>query len=423
MTSGADHRFNARVTEQLDLLMSGTEYGDEGLARAMRAELGEKLAEERQLTVYQGFDPTSPHVHVGHAVGLGKLAQFQGLGHRVIFLIGDFTARIGDPSGRSRTRPPLSPQEIEANARTYTDQAFRILDRARTEIAWNATWLARLGLEDVLRLLSGLTMAQVLLREDFRQRHEAGVPIHLHELLYALLQGYDAAHLQADVQLGGIDQLFNLLTGRDVMRAMGLSPQVAITVPLLVGLDGRQKMSKSYGNDVGVTLDPDDMYGKVMSLPDAAMRDWLQLASGLPPAEAGHRVEGLASGALHPRDAKMELARLIVTRWHDAAAADRAEAAFVARFQKAETPADAPPLRVPAGVKTVLDLVVATGVASSKSDARRLVAGGGVELDGVRLADWKAEPPPLHGRVLRVGKRHWFRLEKGSDPFSGGKGV
>ena len=400
----------AGIDEQLDLLMAGTDFGDAKLAAAMRAELRHLLSEKRQLTVYLGADPTSPHLHLGHAVVLHALARFQALGHRVIFVIGDFTALIGDPTGRSKTRPPLSPEEIAANAATYADQAFRILDRGKTEIVFNSTWLTSLSLADVIRLVSQFTLAQLLTREDFRLRHEAGTPVHLHEMLYPLVMGQDAAHLRTDVELGGLDQLLNILTGREVMRAQGLRPMVALTMPLLPGTDGKLKMSKSHGNDIGVTTPPPDMYGKVMSIPDDAMPDYFRLASGLPPKDAEARIAALSSG-WHPRDAKMELARTIVSRWHGEAAGADAEAAFVGQFQQREVPADAPTLAT-TGHATVLDLVHAAGVFKSRSEARRKIEEGGVALDDTRLDTWDA-PVPAHepGAVLRVGKRHVFRLD------------
>lgn len=416
---GRQEPFSPEIEEQLELLTSGVDMGDPQLLASMRRELGERLREGRPLRVYLGLDPTSPNVHLGHAVQLNKLAQFQDLGHCVTFLVGDFTARIGDPSGRSKTRPPLSTEDIQEHARTYTDQAFKALDRDRTEIRYNSEWLAGLTLEDVIRSASCLTLAQVLVRDDFKGRFEAGTPIHLHEFLYALAQGLDAVHLETDVQIGGTDQLFNLMTGRDIMRHAGCRPQVCLTLPLLPGTDGKLKMSKSYGNDIGLTTDPADMYGKVMSIPDEAMPEFFRLASGLPPDVAEARLAELEAGSLHPRDAKMELARTIVGRWHSAPDAARAEEAFVRQFRDHGVPEDVPELAVPAGKCLVLDLVASSGVAGSRSEARRLVQGGGISLDGEKLGDWKAEVGDLDGKVLRVGKRHLFRLREEAPPSSG----
>jgi tyrosyl-tRNA synthetase len=397
------------IKEQLDLLMAGTEYGDGKLAGAMRRELGDRLAEGRPLTAYLGVDPTSPNIHLGHCVVLEKLATFQRLGHRVIFVIGDFTAQIGDPTGRSKTRPPLTGDQVAANAATYADQAFRVLDRSRTELVYNSQWLAGTSLKDVIALTREFTLAQLLTREDFGQRHAAGAPIHLHEFLYALMQGQDAAHLRTDVQLGGTDQLFNILTGRDVMRNQGLKPQVPVIMPLLPGLDGKVKMSKSHGNDIGIAAEPADMYGKVMSLPDDAMPTYFRLVSGLEPAGAERRIAEMASGVMHARDAKMELARRIVARWHGEAKAGSAEAAFVAQFQRGGAPDDCPELSVARGIDAVA-LVLACGAARSRAEAKRLIDQGGLSLDGKRIEGWGPVDGLADGGILRAGKRHLYTI-------------
>lgn len=402
--------FSLEVEDQLDHLLLGADWGDAGLAAAMRAELGERLEEKRPLRVYMGFDPTSSNLHLGHAVGLNALARFQEAGHDVTFLIGDFTARIGDPTGRSKTRPPLSAEEIAAHAETYAQQAFKVVDRDRTHLRRNSEWLSAMGLEDAVRMTASMTLAQVLVRDDFRKRFDEGQPIHLHEFLYALLQGEDAVRLEADVQVGGTDQLFNLLAGRDVMKERGMAPQVVVTFPLLVGTDGSLKMSKSYGNDIGIAIDPADMYGKVMSIPDAAMPDYWRLASGLPAGEVESTLGAIDSGSLHPRDAKMALARAIVGRWHGENAATAAERSFVQQFQERETPQDLPELTVPARPADALELLLATGVPKSRGEARRLVEGGAVSLAGEKIVDWKAAPAVIDGAVLKVGKRHLFRL-------------
>jgi tyrosyl-tRNA synthetase len=403
--------FSAEIERELDSLLAGVDLGDPRLLAAMRRELGERLGEERPLRVYLGLDPTSPNVHLGHAVVLDLLARFQRRGDRITLVIGDFTASIGDPSGRSKTRPPLTREEIEAHAATYAEQAFKVLDEFRTETRYNSEWLAPLRLDDVVRLSASMTLAQVLVREDFRTRHEQGTPIHLHEFLYALMQGHDACVLEADVQVGGTDQLFNLMTGRDVMRHRGLPAQVCLTMPILPGTDGTLKMSKSHGNDIGLTLEPADMYGKVMSIPDSVMPDFFRLASGLDPAEAEQRVAALAEGGLHPRDAKAELARRIVARWHDEAAAAAAEEAFVRQFREHELPEELPDLPVPEAAATVLDLVAAVPGVKSRGEARRLIQQGGVSLDGETVGSWDAPLPAVaDGRVLRVGKRRIFRV-------------
>lgn len=393
---------------QADLLMRHADFGDRDLAAAMRRELVDRLRPGKPLTVYLGVDPTSPNIHLGHCVVLDKLREFQDLGHRVIFVIGDFTAQIGDPTGRSKTRPPLTPEDVEANARTYAEQAFKVLDRSKTELVYNSSWLSPLSLKDVVLLTKCFTLAQMLEREDFGKRHAEGTPIHLHEFLYALMQGQDAAHLKTDVQLGGRDQLFNIMTGRDLMRAQGLPPQIPLIMPLLVGTDGAVKMSKSYGNDIGVALEPADMYGKVMSIPDAAMPDYFRLASGLPDDQLAARVAGLRDGSLHPRDAKMELARLIVSRRHSAEDAARAEDAFVRQFQKHEVPDDCPELELPPGADAIT-VVMAAGAAKSRGEAKRLIDQGGLSLGDARVTGWGPVEGLAEGALLRVGKRGLFR--------------
>lgn len=401
------------ASEQADLLMAGTEYGDAELARAMRRELEARLAAGmaagRPLTVYLGVDPTSPNIHLGHGVVIGKLALFQELGARVIFVIGDFTAQIGDPTGRSKTRPPLTPDEVAANAQTYADQAFRILDRSKTELVYNSTWLAPMSLKDVIGLTREFTLAQLLVREDFGNRHAQGVPIHLHEFLYALMQGQDAACLKADVQLGGTDQLFNIVTGRDVMRSQGLAPQIPLIMPLLPGTDGKVKMSKSYGNDIGITCEPADMYGKIMSLPDEAMATYLRLVSGLLPADAETRIAALASGDLHPMDAKKQLARGIVARWHGDGAADAANSGWATQFQKGGVPTDCADLEVADGIDAV-SLVLAAGAARSRGEAKRLIDQGGLSLNDARIEGWGPVAALEDGAILRAGKRLLFRI-------------
>lgn len=412
----------ARVTQttpspeaQAEALMRNADFGDPTLLAAMRSELLQRLRLGRPLTVYLGVDPTSPNIHLGHCVVLDRLREFQELGHRVIFVIGDFTALIGDPTGRTRTRPPLTPEDVAANARTYAEQAFRVLDRRRTELVHNSSWLSPLSFRDVVMLTRDFTLAQMLEREDFGNRFAEKAPIHLHEFLYALMQGQDAAHLRTDVQLGGRDQLFNIMTGRDVMRAQGLPPQIPLILPILPGTDGVQKMSKSYGNDIGVALEPADMYGKVMSLPDAAMPDFFRLASGLGDAEAAKRIGALADGSLHPRDAKMELARLIVARRCSPEDAARAEEAFVRQFQKHEAPAHCPVLDL-AGETDAVSVVLAAGGAKSRGEAKRLIDQGGLSLGDTRVEGWGPIAGLADGALLRVGKRGLFRVRLVSGP-------
>jgi tyrosyl-tRNA synthetase len=400
----------------MDLLMRGVDFGDPEIRKNMEAELRQRLGEGRPLRVYLGLDPTSPDIHLGHMVPLMKLKQFQDLGHEVIFLIGDFTGMVGDPSGRSKTRPMLTKEELDRNMRTYTDQAFKVLDRGRTEIRYNSSWLAGLTFADVVQIASSLTVAQLLERDYFRRRFDAGEPIRLHEFLYCLMQGYDAYKLDTDVQIGGVDQLFNLLVGRDVQRANGTRPQVVLTTPLLVGTDGSAKMSKSLGNAIGITDPPSEMFGKIMSLPDEVMESYFTLVTEMDVTELDSVRKGMADGSLHPMDLKKRLAREVVSRYHDEKAAESAERDFKEHVQEKKIPDDVPELGIPraeaAGV-SIVELAMRAGLGQSKSQVRRLIDQGGVELDGVRVTDRDAKADVKDGMLLRVGKRKFtrFRIE------------
>ncbi len=361
------------VDAQLSTLQRGIvgTYPEDGLREALK--LG------RPLRVKLGIDPTAPDIHLGHTVVLTKMRQFQDLGHQAVLIIGDFTALIGDPSGRSATRPPLTEDEVEANARTYQEQVFKILDRGRTEVHRNAAWLRPLRIEDVVRLAGRVTVARMLERDDFKNRYQQGVPIGMHELLYPLMQGYDSVAIRADVELGGTDQTFNLLVGRDLQRDAGQGGQVAIVLPLLEGTDGTNKMSKSLGNHIGITEPAEEMYGKIMSLSDALMLRYYELVSLAPDA----RQAAVRQNQLHPMEAKKALAAELVERFHGAQAAARAARFFEERFQK-RTPHE--PTRVQ--VRTSADdlwicqLLKEVGFAASTSEARRLVAQGAVRVDG-----------------------------------------
>jgi len=402
------------VSEQMEILMRGVEYGDPEIRKNMEAELREKLSEGRPLKVYLGLDPTSPDIHLGHMVPLMKLKQFQDLGHDVTFLIGDFTGMVGDPSGRTKTRPMLTREELERNMRTYTDQAFRILDRERTRVRYNSHWLSKLTFADVVRIASNLTVAQLLERDYFRKRFDAGEPIRLHEFLYCLMQGYDAYVLETDVQVGGVDQLFNLMVGRDVQRANGARPQTVVTVPLLVGTDGTAKMSKSLGNAIGISEHPSQMYGKIMSLPDDLMISYFTLLTELEAREVETIERGLVDGSLHPMEVKKRLAREIVSTFHGRPAADAAEADFRKHVQEKLVPEDVPVFKVPrdkARRISVVDLAVLGRMAPSKSHVRRLIDQGGVEVDGVKVRDRDATVSVEEGLLLRVGKRNYARFE------------
>ncbi|MCS7172102.1 MAG: tyrosine--tRNA ligase [Armatimonadetes bacterium] len=378
-------------------------------------ELLGKLQEGRPLRVKLGLDPTAPDIHLGFAVVLRKLRQFQDLGHEAILVIGDFTALIGDPSGKKQTRPMLSPEEVTRNAATYRAQYSRILDPERTRVVFNSQWLSPMQFADVVRLASKVTVARVMERDDFTQRWREGIPIGLHELLYPLCQAYDSVALQADVELGGTDQKFNLLMGRNLQREFGQPPQVAFLMPLLPGLDGVEKMSKSLGNYIGITEPHEEMYGKVMSIPDALMPTYFELCTELPEAEVRELVTGLERGTVHPRDAKRRLAREIVRLWHGEEAARAAEEAFDRVFARKELPEEIPEVffreaDLWEGSLPVAHLVVRAGLVRSRSEARRLVLQGGVSVDGRRLEDPEARVEVRDGMVLRVGKRRFARI-------------
>ncbi|MCS7351086.1 MAG: tyrosine--tRNA ligase [Thermoflexus sp.] len=398
------------IDEQVALLMQGTEYGDETLRRTMEAELRERLQEGRPLRVYLGVDPRTSDLHLGHTVPLRKLRQFQDLGHETILLIGTFTALVGDPSDQLRGRALMSPEEVEANARTYAEQAFRVLDPQKTIIRYNAEWLSKLAFADLIHLASHFTVQQFLARESFAERLKSGDPIFLHETFYPLMQGYDAVALQADVQIGGTDQLFNIVVaGRKLQEAFGQRPQVAILLPLLPGTDGVRKMSKSLGNHIPLNTTPEDMFGKVMSIPDEAMSIYFKLVTRYPPPRIAAIEEGLRSGSLHPRDVKMELAREIVSIFFGEEAAERAEAHFRTVFQERAFPEEMPAFSL-AGPQPLVDLMVAAGLAPSRSEARRLIRQGGVRLDGETVSDVEAVVTIDRPKVLQVGRRRFVRL-------------
>ena len=392
--------------EQLHILTSG--IADLVPAADMR----ERLAEGIALRVKLGVDPTAPDLHLGHAVPLRKLRQFQDLGHTVVLIIGDFTALIGDPSGRNSTRPPLTMEQINENAQTYVDQAFKILDPEKTELRRNSDWLGKLDFADLLRLTSQFTVARILERDDFSKRYAAQQPISLHEFLYPMAQAYDSVAIEADVELGGTDQLFNLLAGRELMEKMGMTPQCALTLPLLEGTDGTQKMSKSYGNYIGLTDPADDMFGKVMSIPDEIMIKYYRLCTSSPVDEVDELERALASGEEHPNLVKRRLAREIVALYHGQGAAIAAEAAFDRVFKAHEAPNDV------ADVVIALDddvyvpgLLHVLGLVSSAGEGRRMIDQGGVRVDGEQL------PPRVYiyararveGCVIQVGKRRFAR--------------
>ena len=378
-----------------------------------REELVEKLErsrrENRPLRVKLGIDPTSPDIHVGHAVPINKLKHFQELGHQAVLIIGDYTAMVGDPSGRDATRPQLSHDEVTAHAQTYLAQVGKILDLDRVEIVHNGDWFSKMTFLDIIRLAAKVTVARILERDDFTKRYKAGQPIALHEFLYPLMQGYDSVMVRSDVEIGGNDQTFNLLVGRNLQKEAGQSPQAAVTLPLLTGTDGALKMSKSYDNCIGVSEPADEMYGKAMSISDALLKSYFDLTSDVPPDEAEARI---AEG---PMQAKMALARSLVRRYHGEDAAEAAARRFDAVVRRKELPQDIPDARVPAdllrdGTIWIARLVTHCGFASGTSAARRLVQQGGVSLDGEVIEDPKADVPLRNGMLLKVGKRNFARI-------------
>ena len=366
--------------------------------------------EKRPLRVKAGFDPTAPDLHLGHTVLIQKLKHFQDAGHQVIFLIGDFTGMIGDPSGKSETRKALTREDVERNAVTYKEQIFKILDPDRTEVRFNSEWLSTLSIEEMVRVAAQMTVARMLERDDFRTRYEEQRPISIHEFLYPLFQGYDSVALRADVEFGGTDQKFNLLVGRDLQRAYGQEPQVVMTTPLLVGLDGVNKMSKSLGNYVGITEPPETIFGKMMSISDELMIMYYELLSDIGVAELDALKAGLSDGSRHPMEAKIALAREIVARFHGAAAAREAEDGFRGRFSRKEFPDDARRVELAAdGGTPDLATVVsrASGSFTSKSAARRLIAQGGVEVNGERATDPAVLLSPPAEVRLKIGKKEF----------------
>jgi tyrosyl-tRNA synthetase len=400
------------IDDQVALLMQGTDYGDETLARNMAAELRERLMEGRPLRVYCGYDPTRSDLHLGHTITMRKLRQFQDLGHEVTFLIGNYTSLVGDPSDKDKLRPRLTEEAIAANGRTYAEQAFKILDRSRTTIRYNAEWLSELSFVELIQMAQNFTVQQFLTRDNFAKRFEKGDAVYLHETFYSLMQGYDAVAMHTDVQVGGSEQLFNIITaGRKLQEMHGQRPQIGILVGILPGTDGVVRMSKSLGNHIPILAEPEDMYGKVMSIPDAAMPVYYKLATRYAPDQVARVERELAGGTRHPRDAKMELAREIVSIFHGDAAAQRAEEHFRAVFQQRETPADMESFTISAA-QPIADVIVAAGLAPSKSEAKRLVAGGGVSLDGRKVTDpfEIVSVPSAGGVVLQVGKRRFARL-------------
>ena len=400
------------VEEQLKVITSGT------MQIVPMEELKAKLAKGVPLNIKLGVDPTSPDLHLGHAVPLRKMRQFQDLGHRVTLIIGNGTALIGDPSGRDSTRPPLTEEQVEANAKTYVEQAMKVLDPEATTIVHNGDWLKPLDLSKMLGLMSKFNVARILEREDFHKRYEDGRSIALHEFIYPVLQAYDSVVIEADLEMGGNDQIFNLLAGRDLMRAEGMEPQVALTVPLLVGLDGVKKMSKSYGNYVGLTDEPNDMYGKLMSISDEIIPMYFRLCSTLTVDEIDEIDAAFADGSADPYKMKRALARNIVDLYHGAGAGKLAEDAFDAQFKRNEVPDDVPEFAIALepnadGLIYLAKVMVDCKLASSAGEARRAIDGGAVKINGEAVAPKGYNVAPellVPGTILQSGKRKWAKL-------------
>jgi tyrosyl-tRNA synthetase len=396
------------ITEQLELLKRGT------VEIFTEAELGEKLTDAaktpRQLRIKLGLDPTSADIHLGHTVVLRKMRQFQDLGHKAVLIIGDYTARIGDPSGQNTTRPTLSSEQIEENAKTYFEQAGKILDTSKDklEIRYNSEWLEKLTLMELIQIAAKKTVAQMLQRDTFKKRLQADVDVYTHEFLYPLMQGYDSVMVESDVELGGTDQTFNNLIGRDIQKAYGQPPQVVITTPILIGLDGKEKMSKSKGNYIGVTDEPNDMFGKVMSISDDMMENYFTLLANTAPAKVTELVN---PDVTHPKEAKVVLGKAIVTDFYDEAAADRATAEFDKVFAQGQLPDEIPEVEIAAEPIPASKLLLACKLVSSGGEAKRMIKQAAVTVDAEKIDDPNKEIAPADGMVVQVGKRKFARLK------------
>jgi tyrosyl-tRNA synthetase len=394
------------VDEQLRILCAGTV--DVLPLEDLRRKLTRAVSEGRPLRVKQGFDPTAPDIHLGHAVGLRKLRQFQELGHTVVLIVGDYTGRVGDPSGVSKTRPQLTTEQLEENARTYLEQFGRIVDASRAEVRRNGEWFAGMQLADVIGLAARVTVARIIERDDFEQRLGRGAPVGLHELLYPLMQAYDSVAVEADVEMGGTEQKFNLLCGRDLQESYGQDPQVIMTVPVLPGLDGVRRMSKSVGNYVGVTDSPREMFGKIMSIPDAAIATFFRLTTDRPAPEVDRAEQEIASRSVNPVEWKRLLASDLVTMYHSEDAARRAAEEFARQFAQGGIPEDAPEVVLAWGEATIglRELLTRLKLASSGSEAQRLITAGAVSIDGERVDDWRRRQPLDGSFHVRVGRKY-----------------
>jgi tyrosyl-tRNA synthetase len=409
--------YSDNETEPVTMVLTGAEKVaavqkllTRGVAEVIvREELEEKLKGDRQLRIKLGVDPTRPDIHLGHYVAFRKLREFQRLGHKVVIIIGDWTARIGDPSGRSVQRQMMTEEEVRFNAQTYLDQLSKVVDVDAAEVVWQSEWFGEFTLEDVIRLTAKYTVAQMLTREDFHTRYEQGSPIAVTELLYPLLQAYDSVAIRSDVEMGGTDQTFNLLVGRDIQRESGQQPQDIFTVPILVGTDGHQKMSKSLDNYIAVNDTPDDMYGKVMSIPDEPMTEYYRLLTDVPEDEIEQMVADAAAGTINPRDLKARLAKMIVADLHSPEEAERAEASFDSVYRQHQLPEEMPEIQIESG-SGILQVLTTAGVASSNREARRLIEQGGIRIDGERIGDTESVVDISQPAVLQAGRRRFVRL-------------
>lgn len=397
------------LEEQLRLIKHGVEnlLPEEDFKK----KLAKSIAENKPLKIKLGLDPTAPDIHLGHTVVLRKLKTFQDLGHQIIILIGDFTARIGDPTGKSVTRPPLDEVAVAHNAKTYKEQIFKVLDESKTKVVYNSEWLSKLSFEDVLKLSAKYTVARMLERDDFQKRYTEGRPIGVHEFMYPLMQGYDSVALEADIEFGGTDQTFNLLMGRHLQEEYGQAPQTIITMPILEGLDGVQKMSKSLGNYIGISEAPTEMYGKAMSIPDELMMRYFMLVTDMSIEEQEELSKALEAGTAHPRDTKMKLAHTIVRLYHGEAAADEAQEQFIRVFQKHDLPTDIPEYAMakPAEPVYVPQLLTDAGLTASNSEARRSIKAGAFKINGEKCSDENIEL--AEDMVLQVGKRKFIKIK------------
>jgi len=396
------------VNEQMDLIRRGTVeiLPEDELVK----KLEQSIKENKPLVIKQGFDPTAPDIHLGHTVGIRKLRHFQELGHQVVVIIGDYTAMVGDPSEKNSTRPRLSHEQVMEHAKTYQEQFFKILDKERTQVRFNGEWFSKMNFAEIMNLASKFTVARMLERDDFAKRYAAQQPISIHEFFYPLMQGYDSVEIKADVELGATEQKFNLVIGRSIQKEFGQQPQVILTLPVLEGLDGKQRMSKSLGNYIGIDEAPEEMYGKTLSIPDELILRYFELITDVTSAELKQIAGQLQDTATNPRDLKRYLARTIVRMYHGQQAAQKAEEHFDRVFVKKDIPDEIPELKIPQPAMRIDELVVFAQMAKSKGEARRLIQGGGVTVDGEKISDPFQEITVKGGEVLKVGKRRFTKL-------------